>query len=189
LIFVYQTTVGCDSILEIHIVIEKTPEPDSLELSEIALYWHRVLAVTNPHNLDVLRFAQYRWYKNGVRLPQSNRDWIEPDFGNTISPGRYSVSVISGEFEILYLERIVDEQQSRVTAYPNPLNMLQELTIQTDSEIRYLEIFDMGGVQHKLPIYKSAKSAVVKDFKKNGVYIFRIHLEDNTIQTLIILVK
>ncbi len=74
----HQTTAGCDSIHKVNITIDKSPEPpvDSIE-SEIVVYWHRVLAVPNRKNLPELREATYYWYKDGVLLPQSNKDWIE----------------------------------------------------------------------------------------------------------------
>jgi hypothetical protein len=194
LIFEHQTIKGCDSIIQIHIFIEYSePFNPPIPEAEIVVYWNRVLAVPNRQNLDELRYATYYWYKDEILLPQSNKDWIE--IGNPIPAGKYNVSIHYGGQEILYLERIFDRPFG-VSAYPNPLKTSENLTIQTDNRnIKRIEIFDANGTLQNLPIRKSAvetgctPSLQINGFKKTGMYILQIYFDDNSIETIKIVVK
>ncbi len=206
LTFSHQSTAGCDSIHKVTITIDKSPEPpvDSIE-SEIVVYWHRVLAVPNRKNLPELREATYYWHKDGVLLPQSNKDWIE--VGQPIPAGKYHVSIHYAGKEILYLERTFDKPFG-ISAYPNPLNKSQELTVEGyGNRIKRIEIFDMNGVLQKLPIRANIgdggpvgaqnfvplrtpqQTPLHIGFKTAGPYILQIHLDNQTIETVKIIVK
>jgi hypothetical protein len=194
----YQTTAGCDSIEEIQITIDKSPEPpeppitptDSIE-TEIVVYWDRVLAVPNRQNLDELKFATYYWYKDGVMLTSSNMDWI--DVGTPIPAGTYSVRIIYNNEEIAFLQRTF-EKPFGISAYPNPLRASEELNIEAyGSEIRRVDIFDMKGVLQKWPIRVVRENGVVKALRatpqQSGLYILQIHLDNQTMETLKIVVR
>jgi hypothetical protein len=194
----YQTITGCDSIEEIKITIDKSPEPpeppitptDSIE-TEIVVYWDRVLAVPNRQNLDELRFATYYWYKDGVMLPSSNIDWI--DVGTPIPPGAYSVRIMYNNEEITNLQRTF-ERPFGISAYPNPLRTSEELNIEAyGSAIKRIDIFDINGVLQKFPIRVVREKGVVRALRatplQSGLYILQIHLDNQTMETLKMVVK
>jgi hypothetical protein len=183
LIFSYQTAKGCDSTVEIHIFVTSLPPIDFD--TEIVVYWHRVLAVPNRKDLDELRYATYYWYKDDALLPQSNKDWIE--VGQPVPAGKYNVSIHYGGQQILYLERIFDKPFG-ISAYPNPLNMAEELTIEaTGNTVKRIEIFDATGVLQTLPIRRTPLQ--ISGFCRSGIYILQIYLEDQTVETIKIVVK
>ena len=190
LLLEHQTVAGCDSVVEVHIAV--TPSPIDIDTvdygTRIHVYWQRVLAVPNPKNLDALRLATYYWYKDDVFLPQSNQSWIE--IGNPIPAGRYHVSIHYDGREILFLERIF-ESPFGVSAYPNPLNMAEELTVEAvGNAIKRVEIFDANGMQHLLPIRITATGYAIGGFRAQGVYVLRMYLEDHSsVETLKIVVR
>ncbi|MCL2028039.1 MAG: hypothetical protein FWG79_06065, partial [Bacteroidales bacterium] len=202
----YQTDQGCDSVVETHIFVSRTPR--EIE-AEIIVYWHRILAVPNWHNLDELRYATYYWYKDDALLPQSNKDHIE--VGTPIPAGKYNVSVQYGGREILYLERIFDRPFG-ISAYPNPLHIAEEFTIEsTGKAIKRVEVFDVNGVLQQMPIrigtgvgaycIRPANNCDqcqrgvcntplrVSGFKNPGMYILKIYFNDHAVETLKIIVK
>jgi hypothetical protein len=126
-----------------------------------------------------------------VPLTQSYKDWIE--VGPPIPAGKYDVYIhYDGEL-ILHLYRIF-EQPFGVLAYPNPLKASEELTIQANSKIRKIEIFDINGVQQKLPIRYTPYLApltpyYISGFKKAGIYILHIYFDDHTVETIKIMVE
>ena len=204
----YQTDQGCDSVVETHIFVSRTPR--EIE-AEIIVYWHRILAVPNWHNLDELRYATYYWYKDDALLPQSNKDHIE--VGTPIPAGKYNVSVQYGGREILYLERIFDRPfVATPHSYPNPLHIAEEFTIEsTGKAIKRVEVFDVNGVLQQMPIRigtgvgaycirpandcDQCQQGVcntplrISGFKNPGMYILKIHFDDHTVETLKIIVK
>jgi hypothetical protein len=194
----HQSVFDCDSIWDIHIFITCTPpqQPDTIDYdTKIHVYWYGVLAVPNPKNLDELRLATYYWYKDDeLIIPQSNKSWIE--VGPPIPAGKYGVYIHYESQEILYLERIF-EQPFGISAYPNPLRVSEELTIDSKEKIRKIEIFDGNGILQKLPIRHTSAVAErsqsapyhISGFTKQGVYVVRIYLEDQTIETIKIIVK
>jgi hypothetical protein len=170
--------------------------------SQIVVYWGRVLAVSNPQNLDELKFATYRWYKDGVLLPQSSGDWIE--IGNPIPAGKYGVSVMYSNQEFLYLERIFDRPFGAASVFPNPLSVGETLTVEThncaslQTNIERIEILDVNGVLQKNQIRKNAGVIVkaqhavplqIDGFKTRGTYFLRILFDDHSVETLKIVVK
>jgi hypothetical protein len=163
-----------------------------IDTTKIVVYWHRVLAVPNRQNLDELRNATYFWYKDGVLLPQSNRDWIE--VGPPIPAGTYTVSIVYNGAEILFLERTIDEPYFGVLAYPNPLNLSDELNVEAHTTIRRIEI-SINGVVQKLPIRVTDKGYAISGFSTPGVYILQVHLLNpsyfgmNSVETIKIVVQ
>ncbi|MCL2027922.1 MAG: hypothetical protein FWG79_05480 [Bacteroidales bacterium] len=173
LVYPYQTIAGCDSVIEVFIVVTPSPDPPGGD-AEIVVYWQRVLAVANPQNLDELRNATYYWYRNGVLLPQSNSDWIE--IGSPIPAGTYHVDIYSYGNKILSLERILNAP-SGISAYPNPLPVEGELTVESVGKtIQQVDIFDGNG-------------RLVQGFNSPGIYILQIHFTDQTVETLKIIVQ
>ena len=158
-------------------------DPSTFSESEIFVLWDRLLAVSNPESFDELRNATYRWFKNDVLLPQSSGYWI--DVGSPIPAGRYSVSVHYAGVEILFLERIFS-QPFGVLASPNPIGVFEELTIETHgTNIERIEVFDMNGVLLNTIICDKARV----NFQTTGVHILRIHLENQAIEILRIVVQ
>jgi hypothetical protein len=158
-----------------------TPAPFESD-AEIVVYWNRILSVANPDNQEELRNATYQWFRNGVSLAAPSRqNWIE--IGTSIPAGLYSVSIVYGGREILNLERNITRPFG-ISASPNPLNVAETLTVQADSEtkIKHVEVFDMFGNLQKSP-------SPHINFKKSGMYILRVHLENDSVETLKITVK
>ena len=154
------------------------------EQSEIVTLWNSVLAVANPQNIDQLRNATYRWYRNDVLLPQSSGYWI--DVGSPIPAGRYSVSVHYAGAEILFLERTFS-QPFGVSASPNPINISDELTVEAyGATIERIEVFDMNGVLLNTIV---GDNMSVVGFNIPGIHILRIHLDNQIIETLRIVVQ
>jgi len=187
----HQTVFGCDSIEHVNISIRESIH------SEIVVYWHRILAVPNRKNLDELRYATYYWFRDDIPLTQSNSDWIE--VGPPIPSGRYDVFIHYNDEEILHLYRIFD-QPFGILISPNPLNKLEELSIQSQGKtIKRIEVFDMNGVLQKLPIRIDAlvgttqavrlHGAYVSGFKSSGLHILHIYLDDHTVETIKIIVE
>ncbi len=220
LIFSHQTLAGCDSVHKVNITVIKSPKPpeppeppqpptDTM-VSEIVVYWNKVLAVSNPQNLEKLRDAVYEWYKDDVLLPQSNKDWIE--VGEPIPAGKYSVSAHHQGSEILYLERTFDKPFG-VSVYPNPVTNGQLVIIvrhsresgnppnqgiagqvPNDGETA-IKIFDMNGKCVYMAKPNSTSSIVNSTFIINvshlpaGTYILQIHTDNQPAETLKIVVQ
>jgi hypothetical protein len=187
----YHTSVntGCDSIIEYRVVVTPDVYP------EIVVYWHRVLAVPNRDNSDELRYpnATYRWYRDGILMDHSDRDWIEIFGAPPIPKGTYNVSVRDrNNREIYYLQRIFDHDFgiAPVLAFPNPVRMEEELAVRANLKINRIEVYDIKGVrQYFVSIREIIDGRAIHGFRAQGLYLLRVYLEDQTVETVKILVK
>jgi len=125
------------------------------------------------------RFTGYQWYKDGVAITGATKQFYQDPDGLT---GSYSVELttVDGQTLSSCSKSFTGNKQVRVTAYPNPVNAHQYLTVKISGlEVSSLEnaslvIFNVSGVEvyHSTKV-ESLNSVILPGIP--GVYIGHIH--------------
>ncbi|UUW08472.1 T9SS type A sorting domain-containing protein [Flavobacterium plurextorum] len=154
----------------------------------ISQYWEDTLLFDNSDK----NYSAFQWYKNGVLIPGANSQY----YSEKPLKGIYSVQAKDKDGNVIkFCPLTIDGQtfSKAIKLYPNPVQSLRELTIESDYSAEELKdsrinIFDLSG-KLVTTINNVSPKVIVTAPSSSGIYVVVLSLANGQHKTINLLVR
>lgn len=154
----------------------------------ISQYWEDTLLFDNSDK----NYSAFQWYKNGVLIPGANSQY----YSEKTLKGTYSIQAKDKDGNVIkFCPLTIDGQtfSKAIKLYPNPVQSLRELTIESDYSAEELKdsrinIFDLSG-KLVTTINNVSPKVIVTAPSSSGIYVVVLSLANGQHKTINLLVR